>query len=460
MSLISTLLQRMNLKDDFNTFGNGPNEKVDLDIFLDIINDLQKMLDTQDDTSEEFNKYRIPIQRFINLITSPSKSALTGSSILGKRLNISNLANDIDIFIDNRNDSAIKIIQSFFHSNLIRDIVWPLYESKILAVEDKERFVSNANLLQTNSQTYAFTSDHHKLDTFQIQLGDLIRLNLILLDNISNQGNTEEKLFTTPNNLYPFTGNVINNFLAEERSYELGDINLLSTYVLEYIEASFDFQELKYVYDFKLKEVKSIYSIAVGISTVLLDKIIEIETDYLITRTIKMTNECISKLLQYSTDVLTFYSDPNNLTISSEFNQKYFNVQHSIYLDNEILMRPDGSMAKEMQHFSSLSQRIKKYQYRGFNIKDPGNVLINLHTNLAATVLATLIDPEIDIIERQAIFNSSSEDKKKYRFLNKLKTIVIDRKEELGMDLIVPPSAEEIYGETPKETNPEGEPTF
>ncbi len=165
----------MSLFDKFN-FGrvSSTPEKErssDLNLFLNLLKDIRGH------TGETYSE-------FFNVLMDPRKACITGSAVLGKKINRDEIAKDIDIFVDDRDASFQKILRDFFSEVNVKNNFWPSYRDKVgISESDRNLFVAGAILQETSSEDYLFKIGAYSLRTFNVTLGKNILLNIILLDN-------------------------------------------------------------------------------------------------------------------------------------------------------------------------------------------------------------------------------------------------------------------------------------
>jgi len=411
----------------------------DLDLFLGIIEDIQEQHPDQ-------------FHEFFEVLTDPRRACLTGSSVLSKRLNKQNLAKDIDIFVDNRDGDFGKILQSFFSKVNVVDIIWPVYQNRVKVLNtNRESFTSDAQVIRTSSSDYDFSIELYKLETFKIRLGQHILLNFILLtDTYPNiklvRGVNVSWLPSDTNSRGPFMDATLNDLAIHGFITSKEDYQKYSTYLLEYINKSFDFQELKYVYDFRTKTNKNIFEMAEESCNDLINMLTAVESTRFTDNILQRLSGDKLNLIREKEVHRVKYNNPDSVTIASDYQNRFFDVQRVSSLDKEQVMI-GKYLQKTANDFTALNYRVDYYQEKGFKVEDPDGIVINLHVNLAAVTLGSLVDPVIHNLERQSIFNSTREEKKKYLFLNRLKGIVEENEEHLGLTLIRPPEKEKEKGE-------------
>ncbi len=407
----------------------------DLDLFLGILEDVK----------EAPARDEIIFNKFYYMMNDYKRACVSGSSVLGKRIGKLEIANDIDIFIDDRDQNSEKIISNFFSKINVREFIWPAYKARVISMDETEAmFVDEARLLQTSSNEYDFGILNYNLTTYRIQLGKHITLNFILLrDNKQEpkaiadikEGVNPRSTSSINNQGYPFPGRYIRDILSNSLQDEFPDLARYSSYLLEYIDRHFDFQELKYIYDFGSRSYRNIYDIGIDITDVLLDDLTGIESR---SKTDTMLNQAIrskDQLKRYSQEFQEEFGDPEVVTIASKIGQRFSDVQRLYDLD-EHQATQGRYLVSTSEDFSNLTKRIKMYQRKGFEVKDPNNVMLDLHINLAAATLGTLLDPDIHRVQRQAIFDSSPSTRKRYLFLNRLKVLINENINDLGMEIV------------------------
>ncbi len=425
MSLLESMISGFSTRD--TSIASIGGQSSDLSLFLDILQEIRPGV----------NK-----DYFYDMITDPTRACITGSSVLGKRVNKLEIANDIDIFIDNRYQDNTKVVKSFFTNETISNNIWPAYDKKVLTKEDKSNFISGARMLETSNSAYEFKIDAYSLKTFRINLGEFIHLNFIFLNDqkqIVTKDNTESdspKFLMTKTTAYPFPNNFLNRLLDANVIQETEEAMKYSSFILEYIEQHFDFQELKYIYDFETKTYKSIYEIMARLNQRMLDMLTTIESSSSTDIIINQLNGAGTLMVKIQ-DEFKEFNNPDIVTIAShEHREQRFGSVSQVYELDALQAMSGDNLERAATDFSALYKRIKQYQGKGFKIEDPENILVNLHTTLASAVLGILVDPDINSIERQAIFGSRPQVKKNYLFLNRLRVSVEENKEELGLDLV------------------------
>ena len=410
----------------------------DLTLFIDILQEIRTEKDKD----------------FYDIITNPSRACITGSSVLGKRVNKPKIAKDIDIFIDNRGIEADKIIRNFFNETKIKEDIWPVYKSKVLTIdENPEDFTIGAHFIKASPEWYVFDNQSYDIKTYKLNLGQFIQLNFILLDNLKPTAPSPEdsiKYLMTRTTIYPFSNDAINKLIDDDCIDDYDTAIMYSSFILEYIEKSFDFQELKYIYDFETKSYLSIYEVANRLSKRLLDYLTTIESSRRIELIIKQLNGLIPGMALFQDEFKRNFSNPDVVTISHhDYNPHRFSDIRQVHDLNPDRAMSGDNLEQAAANFSNLRRRVKQYKDKGFQVEDPGNVLVELHTILAASVLGVLVDPDITSIERQAIFGSSTRIKKNYQFLNRLRMIIEENENKLGLDL-VRPGQKDSNGQSPK----------
>ncbi len=412
------LLSVRDTEDDFS----------DIDLFIGLMRDLKELSSTT--KSEEF----------FDMLVDYRRCCVTGSSVLGKRFNLPEIAKDIDIFIDDREHDAVEILQNFFSPTNMKFHIWPAYQARTNAPNsEKDKFIGNALVVETSSESYGFKIDTYNLQTFKIKLGKHLCLNFIFLSNQPHNGK-ELPILNSSNAMYPFTENLL---LGMEERGIIADkeYQLYSSYVLEYIEKHFDFQELKVIYDFNTKSLMDIFEASANLTELLIQKLTTVETTYFTDNVITGAGRSKKFLLSLSDEFKELYSDPEKITIAYNDQQRFSGIESIYNLDKEEALQ-GSNFINTAECFTALNKRIPHYQEKGFRIEDPGNVLLNLHSIICSVALSSLVDPVINNIERQAIFHSDSIVKKRYLFLNRLKGIVEENEDRLGLPLIRPPEKE------------------
>ncbi len=399
------------------------NETSDLDLFIGL------MQDVRNGTGEKY-------KAFFDVLMDSRRAGVTGSSVLGKRFNKTNIAQDIDIFVDDREDEFTGVLDSFFDKITIAGDIWPVYRDRTNSGDsskEKDEFIDNAVLIKTSSTTYDFNIDEFKLNTFRVRLGPYLMLNFILLSDTNPTPTYSEQ---SPHDDYPFPERLVRNLVSKD-FLQVEETGNYSTYVLSYIEKYFDFQELKTIYDFDSKSIVNVYDEAIKINNMLIEKLTTIESSKYTDRAIVLAGQHKRDLERLSDTFKEKFSNYEKVTIASSHGSRFDDINVIFRLYKEDVLH-GSNFAKIANDFTALNTRIPLYQTKGFKVEDPGNVLLNLHTNIASVALSALVDPVISDIERQAIFSSDKDTKKKYLFMNRLKGLAEENEDRLGLELTRP----------------------
>jgi hypothetical protein len=236
--------------------------------------------------------------------------------------------------------------------------------------------------------------------------------------------------------MYPFP-NYFNN-LIRDRNIPFNDeiIHQHRSVVVEHIWRAFDFQELKYVWDFESRSPITIFRQAINTINSIIHHLTQIETNLDIQISIQGGNRLVGKLDEIEANFLEKYNDPKVVTISGEDEADSFWTSKN---PSTLQYSPTSTMLpfmfeKTAKSYQFLIPRIFDYQEKGFEINDPGHIMTTVHATAIISVIVSLFSADLDKVERKALFNSSHDVKKNYRFLSKLRKLIEDNKDELGLD--------------------------
>jgi hypothetical protein len=379
---------------------------------------------------------------FANLITDNSRACVTGSSVLGMKLRKDVKAGDIDIFVDARGGrNNYTIIEKFYSKQNFEDNVRPILESLTSPRVVKKDFMMGGGshyLVRTSNEFYGFNQGMYNLETYQAYIGENIKLNFIFIDNsaalIKKILQDQDLPISIPLvGKFPWNEKLIYNFLDIQDIYKFGDVKHLSTFILEYIEERFDFEELKLIYDFDKEEVRNIFEVALDKNQVFLDLASSIETSDSLQHFISFINsEVRSDLIKSDKKMKNEFNNPDEIHISEKFFLR-FDIR-SYHLPGILTESFFESTPKACEALASIIKRAKKYTKKGFKIIDDKHVLVELHSHIMASSLNLLNDVDILRVERRSTLASDKLTKKRVLFLNRMKILLTENKNALGID--------------------------
>ena len=416
----------------------------DLGLFLEIFLDLEKKLkDAEFDEPE-----KKLIDTFFKTIKNPTKCVITGGAVLQFHLHKDIGAQDIDFFISKR--KTLKIIKDFFSNTAIGNFLLEYLKKNGFIAESSNPLKNimlriNATFQETTGE-YGFLKNGFKLWTFQKILGDILKLNFILVDYDSKDLHDGRIFYpSTMISVYPF-----DNFDTEEMEY------LLKPH-LDCILHTFDFQELKIMYDFQTESVQPVYKIAHKEYTKDLEFFESLEylsdipgsndsdplyekynklffnsydnfkhkiKDYKVELNRKIERFFIPKI--ENLDTLTF-APFFLLDKLSWFKLSYFDnfTELADRIDN-VLKRSNLSIQKDLLN---ARQRINKYKEKGFRIIDKYNMIPKMiFFNLVSNYII-LGDNNLENILRSSLLNPGKESTLLYKFISEGKKNFVDLSE-------------------------------
>jgi hypothetical protein len=172
--------------------------------------------------------------------------------------------------------------------------------------------------------------------------------------------------------------------------------------------------------------------VALEKSNALVDMVSSVESNDYIANFMNYLNSAIKDLTHLKKRAREEFSNPAELHISEKFFSKF--GLKSYYIP-EVLTESDinlGTPAYEA--LASIVVRIRKYTEKGFKIIDKDHVLVKLHSHILMNSLNLLNDPEILRIERRSSLASDKLTKKRVLFLNRMKILLTENKNALGID--------------------------
>lgn len=399
-----------------DALGQTPAEnstEVSLDYFLYVMEEVKKVklsIDAQKD-----------LENFEAILYAKNLCAISGSSILFKRLNITDqFANDIDIFINGDeyliNVDVAKVIKCFFDNKELKK-AFEQVDTKFSYKQTQTpkpdlSFFSNTNsynfyLDNDISQEYGLDKEEVRLSTSKAYIGNDIILNFILIkNNYSEKRAEKEPWFKT------------------ELRHQL------------YIQEQFDFEELKYIYDFTRAEIIDIYKFS---ERTLNDAINEYPkscpldkaTNFFLNNQINASARFLEKYGHTSKDLhlspRLFDSHMLGLTFllfgEETTAEEFYDFNHALGR----LRLGDRELIRDIKRFLESYSRFEKYDLRGFNIIDTNMSLASVSVNLNVLAYKISNDKMIDRINRRSLFcnsNKSNGNKgRQIKFFNSLKNL-------------------------------------
>ncbi len=415
MLQISDLLRNL-------TVDSHKEEPSDLKLFLKMISLLEE--GTPNDR----------VNNFITMLKDPNRALISGSSVLAHRINKPEIANDIDIFIDGHEMAKVKyILQAMFERDIVEQYIWPVYRDLTKTSEDKDQFIREAVLTNTSSDKYTLIKLEAELKTYRIRLGKYIQLNFIILTE--NKINIDRNFISSA--MYPFPNYVLNIITSRDFGSPSQQDVIFKKYrnlILEHIWRTFDFQELKWVWDFKANRPQDIYRAAHSTIDKILNDLSKIETSRELQDVVNIALRMSVLLNKRSEKFVADYNNLNIITISSqEDSDSFYNVIPDLNPKIAGHLFADYNYQRVFNFYEALLQRIIKYQTKGFEVNDPNHVMVDLQTAMSQLILTSLYFPDLDKVQRRSIFKGSRQAGERYLFLGKLKKLISDNRSELGL---------------------------
>jgi len=367
---------------------------------------------------------------FLDLITDLNRCAISGSELLFSQLNLDIEASDLDIFMIDTPENE-KIIKEFFTEN--NPVLKHVFSNSLSsATKNTDKTILYAGPISSFAYDVgAFVQGDFLLHTNRI-ISDYFELNIIFVKRTRDT--------FTSDDIVSWRIKAFDDMDHNVPSKEI-DKQFL---ILRYIWTTFDFQELKYVYDFEMKEIVSVIKYTYNLELKYLDKLEDIykynsktlQSSLNAFNSFNRYKELVDKTLKKS--YLEFQDQyapkPDKILTISANNQwsniyavkKYIDAGRLFYYlkDNKeielnfskllefgstknksnILTIP-VTHQKGLTLYYSLINRIGKYVERGFTIHDPGQFLIHMEILSAAYTYSILTNKDIDKINRYSFLN-------------------------------------------------------
>jgi hypothetical protein len=353
---------------------------------------------------------------FKNLITDLNRCAISGSAVLEHRMNKEPEANDLDFFIEGTEENS-EIIKDFFTDPKYGEIFKKFQENFLPKTHIKLGY-PKGYYERVVYDEYSFVKHDVKINTsrFAYSHSDTngFRLNFIFITPLTRE---ERQLLQIEEKMH---GKLYIDRLFREETFdkEVGSIKLLIDsgcttddiregkeafqennelianmplgIPIHHIHATFDFEELKYVYSFEVQQVISTFIAGKILLKGFNDFIKDMRPasrmkDMLYARIERM----IESLAARNEEFVLNTSEQNTLTISNgSYTPNMIGALRRTN-DQQISWRKsleevfDGMQTKSINNISenvmkayhNLMIRVPKYQERGYNIKDPKKII-------------------------------------------------------------------------------------
>jgi hypothetical protein len=360
---------------------------------------------------------------FKKLITDLNQCAITGSAVMEHRLGKTPQANDLDFFIEGTPEN-MGLIKKFFNHTQYKSFFKYFYENFL--PKSKTNMSYSEGFYETVvHDEYSFIKYDVKLSTSRFSYSHStaggFKLNFIFITPLTR---SERRLLQIEERVH---GKLyIDRLIREEFFEEKGNVKLLidsgcSTHdvllereifqennklienipigiPLHHINATFDFEELKYVYSFDVQQTISTYIAA----KMLLEKFDNLlpdisEWETLTTPLSKRIKRIIKSLASRNEEFVLSTSDPETLTISSGSYTPNMLGALKRTNDNQVAwgksleeifqgMQTKSSIVLTEQviaAYHNLMIRIPKYQARGYRINDPRKIIAHTQYYMA-----------------------------------------------------------------------------
>jgi len=407
------------LFDSIRTIPSDPSPN-SLSLFLEFM----KLLEEEVYISDNMRGTTTIVHKVYNTIIDPNLCAVSGSSVLYHRLDKESKASDIDLFIDATDPKIIEVFKQFFN---IKDSI---FKKIIDSMDFPDRDGFSTSLQSDSAATYnsrSFTFQNNAVVPFKTHIHDSLILNIIFIHPIPglvhrrpNWGHVDVEAVKKE----------LKYFCENDLSY---NYEIKNFKVLEYIWLNFDFQELKYFYNFQLKEAIPVIKQVIDHEKKEREKIqalidarnkddLKPEYRYNINR----WDNYIDHLQKDNQRYKELFSDGESdvLTISSR--DAWDNPYKPVFINRMILHADKPNYGLEtivgdedefqipIQHLETINLyfgllgRIHKYSKNGFKIRDPHQFIMMTQVLLTAYNYKGLTNKDIVKINRDSFLNFRS----------------------------------------------------
>lgn len=370
-----------------------------------------------DQLEEDFPTNSV-IQDFINMIKSPGLACISGGSVLEYRLHEKNLSNDIDIFVNDRFLENKEIVSNFFTTKNLDTYVNPVIR-KLNNVKEKDLpfgATSQSILTQLSVENGGYDvfkgNSPYVIKSFRVFLESDIDLNFIFIsDHIESKD-------------IRFSGS---SAYTIPRSGNLDLYKNTMPFLPKYIDDTFDFLELKYIFDFKTKTAKTVYEIQSQMAE-RIDKI----------SVAGNLSQIKDILLRKQQHFMEHFNDPHIMTISNQsligdiFGSFEETPRNPITLTN--IQYSNFEILEFSGMLYGLLGRVEKYKNRGFKINDPHGIITQgIHQHLLLS-FGMLNLPHLEDIKREVVFQKNHSRLMDYKTISYVRDASKEIMEKIGQE--------------------------
>ncbi len=406
--------------------------------------------------------------KFRELLHDLNRCNVSGSAVLYSRIGLDDVANDIDIFITDTRENKDTLIQ-FFNDKYFNEIFSDYFNK---TNKSKSNLLSNTKYESINvNSDYAFIKQDCMLDTarFSQRNDDQgFNLNFIYVKRLKDEqrriANVTERLtsslfdqifITSEGDIYFPSINSFSDDMDDDEMKILLDLypKSIPTHM---IHDSFDFQELKYVYNFQQQQIVSTFMVGKS----LLEKFIhDIE--------VKISEEKID-----IDNGKSYISDINKVIITLEAKNKVFirlTEDSKVLTVSEKLLTQRAKNALNFFNPSSLEgaalegflevsspnvqriirdvytayhivySRVLKYEGNGFIINDPENMIADMQLFINNHTMFLLQNTSINNIAlRAGLMSGTRQATKQIQALRKTYKAFEDLSKETSIKIMLP----------------------
>ncbi len=402
---------------------NPPEPISDFKTFLTWVNDIELYSETMLIKEDR-------VISFINTLLNPFVTSVSGSALLAHRQDKKPFGKDIDIFIDCSVSDNIKVVEEF---------------ADFLGNEEMRPTFANAE------NDYPFMKGIASLQTrkYEVKLEkETFILNFIFLDYKDKES---EKIKTLSHNQllcenlgriqYSFrVGKLMDGegttFSSDGGAQDDLNVTIYGGTVLPitFIVDNFDFEELKFIWDFKAKEAITTFMMSQRLITTIL---LSIESDtnvnpYKVTLSLaKLSKELqrgIDANVNSDLEFISNFGEDDTLTLSEGITQdlgtKYNSGNSMEFFKNGVAILPLADTSA-MTRALTMIRRMTKYTDYGYKIKDPRGITVSLLFGMSASLLTVLEDKTFNKAMRSSVIGQDNKNiPKQYQFVSALKRLV------------------------------------
>ena len=408
--------------------------------------------------------------KFRELLHDLNQCNVSGSAVLYSRIGSDDAANDIDIFITDTQENKAVLIQ-FFNDKYFNGVFSDYFNNRLNSTSNL-RSSNQYESISVNSD-YVFIKHDCMLDTARFSQGNNngldFNLNFIYVKRLNGEqrriANVSERLtyslfeqisMTPGDEIYFPSVNPFSNDRIHDKEMKV----LLDLYPksipTHMIHDSFDFQELKYVYNFQQQQIVSTFMVGKSLLEKFIHDIeVKVAQEMINPRNgkeyISDINKVIVKLETKNKVFIRMTEDPKVLTVSEKLLTSRAKNALSFFNPSSL----EGAALEGFLEISSpnvqriirdvytayhtIYTRVLKYEGNGFTINDPRNMIADMQLFINNHTMFLLQNTSINNIALKAgLMSGTRQATKQIQALRKTYKAFEDLSKETSIKIMLP----------------------